>query len=138
VRLVGHLDIEGGGMVDVRGDLAVVGHMEPPHATTLIDVADPARPRILSRIPVLPGTHSHKARLCGAILAINVERYGGDGSAGLALYDVGDPRHPREIAFYRMGGLSTGGTGSTASRWTANAGSSTPAGAPTGFRGISS
>jgi hypothetical protein len=111
VHLVGRLDLEGGGMVDVRGTLAVVGHMEPPYATTLIDVADPARPRILARIPVRPGTHSHKARLCGNILAINVEQYGGDGTAGLALYEVSDPRHPRETAFYRMGGLSSGGTG---------------------------
>lgn len=113
VHLVGHLDIEGGGMVDVKGGLAVVGHMGPPHATTLIDVSNPAAPRVLSRIPVRPGTHSHKARLCGNLLAINVESYGGggDGSAGLALFDVGDPLQPREISYYRMGGLSTGGTG---------------------------
>jgi hypothetical protein len=60
--LVGHLDIAGGGMVDGKGTLAVVGHMEPPYATTLLEVADPANPRILSRIKARPGTHSHKAR----------------------------------------------------------------------------
>ena len=32
ITSVGHLDIEGGGMVDVRGPLAVIGHMEPPFA----------------------------------------------------------------------------------------------------------
>lgn len=113
VSLVGRLDLEGGGMVDVKGNLAAVGHMGPPYATTLLDVADPARPKILARIPVRPGTHSHKARICGDILAINVELYGGggDGTAGLALFDIADPRQPKEIAFYRMGGLSEGGTG---------------------------
>jgi hypothetical protein len=113
VASVGRLDLEGGGMVDVRGNLAAVGHMGPPYATTLLDVADPARPRILSRIPVRPGTHSHKARICGDTLAINVELYGGggDGTAGLALYDIADPRQPREITYYPMGGLSEGGTG---------------------------
>ena len=113
VALVSHLDIEGGGMVDVKGHCAAIGHMEPPYATTLLDVADPAHPRILSRIKARAGTHSHKARICGTTLVINVERYGGegDGTAGLALYDIADAGHPKEIAYYRMGGLSTGGTG---------------------------
>lgn len=105
VTLLGHVDLEGGGMVDVKGNLAAVGHMGPPWATTLLDVADPTRPRILSRIRVRPGTHSHKARICGNLLAINVERYGGgDGKVGLALYDISDPLRPREKAFYRTAG----------------------------------
>jgi len=113
VVLVGHLDIEGGGMVDVKGGIAAVGHMGPPYATTLLDVSDPSLPRILSRIKTRPGTHSHKARICAGTLAVNVERYGvgGEGTAGLALYDISDPRKPEEITVYGMGGLTTGGTG---------------------------
>jgi len=93
-------------MVHVKGALAAVGHMGPPWATTLLDVADPTRPRILSRIEVRPGTHSHKARICGSTLAINVESFGGggDGTAGLALFDISDPLRPRATAFYRTGG----------------------------------
>ena len=72
---VGHLDIEGGGMVDVQGKLAVIGHMEPPFATSIIDVSDPGHPRVVSRIKTRPGTHSHKARLCGNILVTNAESY---------------------------------------------------------------
>ena len=111
---VGHLDIEGGGMVDVQGKLAVIGHMEPPFATSIIDVSDPGHPRVLSRIKTRPGTHSHKARLCGNILVINAEAYKGwkqGDKAGLAFFDISNPAQPREIAFMEMGGLETGGTG---------------------------
>lgn len=114
ISLVGHLDIEGGGMVDVQGNLAVVGHMEPPFATSIIDVADPARPRLICRIPVYPGTHSHKARLCGNVLAINVEQYSGWGKgdkAGLAFFNVSHPAEWKELAFMEMGGIDSGGTG---------------------------
>jgi hypothetical protein len=111
IAFVGHLDIEGGGMVDVRGNLGAIGHMGPPYATSLLDVSDPARPKVLSRIKTRPGTHSHKARICGNVLVINVETHGGAEVAGLALYDIADPAKPRELAFMRMGGLGTGGTG---------------------------
>jgi hypothetical protein len=114
VELVGRLDIEGGGMVDVQGHLAVIGHMAPPHATSLLDVSDPVRPTLLARIPTTPGTHSHKARLCGSVLITNHERYGGWGPGsrvGLGLFDVSDPRRPKEIGFLEMGGRSGGGTG---------------------------
>jgi hypothetical protein len=111
---VGHLDIEGGGMVDVQGKLAAIGHMEPPFATSIIDVSDPGHPRVVSRIKTRPGTHSHKARLCGNILVINAESYKGwkqGDKAGLAFFDISNPAQPREIAFMEMGGLDTGGTG---------------------------
>ena len=114
VSLVGHLDIDGGGMVDVQGHLAAIGHMEPPHATSILDVSDPSRPRLLARIPTKPGTHSHKARLCGTVLIANRERYGGRGSdtsVGLGFFDVADPARPREIGFLEMGGRHGGGTG---------------------------
>ncbi len=111
---IGHLDIEGGGMVDVQGKLAVIGHMEPPFATSILDVSDPANPRVLSRIKTYAGTHSHKARLCGNVLVINVEAYKGwkqGDKAGLAFFDISNPTQPKEVAFMEMGGLDTGGTG---------------------------
>ena len=111
---VSHLDIEGGGMVDVQGTLAVIGHMGPPFATSIIDVSNPSHPRVVSRIKTRPGTHSHKARLCGNILVTNAEVYGGwkqGDKAGLAIFDISKPAQPKEIAFMEMGGLDTGGTG---------------------------
>jgi len=111
---IGHLDIEGGGMVDVRGNLAAVGHMAPPYATSLLDVSDPARVRILSRIRTKPGTHSHKARLCDDLLITNHEQSWGwkrGDKVGLGFFDVSDPTSPAEIGFLEMGGTETLGTG---------------------------
>ena len=50
VRRIAHLDIPGGGQVEVRDGLAIVGHIAPPHGTTLVDVSDPRNPRVLARI----------------------------------------------------------------------------------------
>jgi hypothetical protein len=111
---VGHLDIEGGGMVDVQGGLAVIGHIEPPFAASILDVSDPGHPKVISRIKTWPGTHSHKARLCGNSLVTNVEVYSGwepGDRAGLAFFDISNPVQPKEDAFMEMGGLETGGTG---------------------------
>ncbi len=75
VRRLGHLDIPGGGQVVVRGNYAYVGHMKPPHGTTIIDVSDPARPRVAATIR-LPddASHSHKVRLAGDLMLVNVEQ----------------------------------------------------------------
>jgi hypothetical protein len=114
VALIGHLDVEGGGMVDVQGALAAIGHIDPPYATTLVDVSDITKPKILSRIKTWPGTHSHKARLCGNTLIINVEKYRGwkkGEKVGLAFFDVADPANPKEVTFMEMGGVETLGSG---------------------------
>ena len=39
-RSVGFLDLPGGGQVVVQGHYAYVGHMQPPHGTSIIDVRD--------------------------------------------------------------------------------------------------
>ena len=119
VALVGHLDIEGGGMVDVHDGIACIGHMEPPFATSIVDVSDPGRPKILSRIKSRPGTHSHKARVCGNIMITNYEQYSEwkigyifntvfrkGLETGLSISDVSDPTGPREIAFIEAGGVN--------------------------------
>jgi hypothetical protein len=77
ITLESHLDIHGGAMVDVQGNIAAVDHMGPPYETTLIDAIDPAKPRIIAWIQARPGTHYHKARICEKNLVLNVESYGG-------------------------------------------------------------
>ncbi len=76
VRRIGHIDIPGGGQVQVQGKYAYVGHMEPPHGTTILDISDPANPTILSRI-TLPDeySHTHKVRVVGDLMFTNYEQF---------------------------------------------------------------
>ncbi len=102
---VGYLDLPGGGQVVVRGHLAFVGHMRPPHGTSILDVADPARPRLLSQVTVPEDVHSHKVRVVGEFMLVNYERYPPTDTTrspqvGLKIFDIGDPSRPREAAFF--------------------------------------
>ena len=78
VRRIGHLDIPGGGQIMVRNNIAIVGYLDPPNGTAILDVSDPAAPRILSEIR-LDGmvSHSHKARFAGDrdLILVNCEMH---------------------------------------------------------------
>lgn len=75
VQHLSGLDIEGGGQVVVDGHHAFVGHMKPPHGTSIIDVADPTRPRVTAHIDTGSAwSHTHKVRVCGDIMVTNVEQ----------------------------------------------------------------
>ena len=59
-----------------RTTTPIIGHMKPPHGTTIIDVADPAHPRAActrSRFPTATRTR-HKVRVAGDIMITNVEQ----------------------------------------------------------------
>lgn len=75
IRRIAWLDIAGGGQVRVEGRYAYIGHMKPPHGTTIIDIADPRNPRILATIPLEgDASHTHKVRVTGDIMVTNVEQ----------------------------------------------------------------
>ena len=75
LRRLGHLDIAGGGQVVVENGYAYVGHMKPPHGTSIVDVRDPAHPRVVATIK-LPNddSHTHKVRVVGDVMIVNVEQ----------------------------------------------------------------
>lgn len=75
VRQLGMLDIAGGGQVVVQGDYAYVGHMKPPHGTSIVDVSDRKNPRLVGEIR-LDGdaSHTHKVRVVGDLMYVNVEQ----------------------------------------------------------------
>jgi hypothetical protein len=106
--LVAHIDCPGGGQVWVEGTTLFVGHMRQPSGTSIYDVEDPKKPKLLSRIDVPAGWHSHKVRVADGIMLVNHERLGPDETpafgGGLGIYDVSAPAKPREIAKWRTAG----------------------------------
>ncbi len=75
ISRLGHLDIAGGGQVVVQGNYAYVGHMKPPMGTSIIDVSDPANPRVTAHVPPPDEySHTHKVRVVGDIMITNVEQ----------------------------------------------------------------
>src|SRR5512145_3148521 len=77
VTRVSHLDLPGAGQVYVDGKYAYVGHITNKEGlgTSILDVSDPKKPKLLSQIPVAdPNSHSHKARVIGDVMIVNVEQ----------------------------------------------------------------
>ncbi|HZP95687.1 MAG TPA: hypothetical protein VFC31_05030 [Candidatus Limnocylindria bacterium] len=114
LELVGHTDLEGRGdgmQIMRNGDIAYVGHMgDFGVGTSVVDVSDVTRPRVIRQIGVPKGTHSHKVQLANGLLLANHEQYpyrvGVPESAGLLVYDVSrDPSDPRRIGFLPIDGL---------------------------------
>ncbi|NNK12868.1 MAG: hypothetical protein HKP52_01385 [Desulfofustis sp.] len=73
VKRLSRLDIPGGGQVEVNGDYAYIGHMTPPHGTSIIDVSDPRKPTLV---------------------------YAAWFSGGLRVVDITDPFLPVERGFF--------------------------------------
>lgn len=75
LRRLGRLDIAGGGQVVVADGFAYIGHMKPPHGTSIVDVRDPRNPRQVAALD-LPGqdSHTHKVRVQGDVMVVNVEQ----------------------------------------------------------------
>ncbi|MPZ59841.1 MAG: hypothetical protein GEU93_00820 [Propionibacteriales bacterium] len=114
LRLVGHCDLDGAGdgmHINLHRGYAFFSHMGNT-GTSIVDVRDPEDPRLVGRIPAPPNTHSHKVQIVDDVLLVNRERLppglGGSAvrpwAAGLSVYDVGDPRNPREIGYWACGG----------------------------------
>jgi hypothetical protein len=110
VRAVGHSDLGGSGdgmHVQLKDGFAFVGHMGEA-GTTILDVRDPSAPRFVDRLPAAPNTHAHKVQIQGDVMLTNRElmpRRSPPHEAGLAIYDVADPAHPRRIGWWGCGGL---------------------------------
>jgi hypothetical protein len=77
VTRLSRLDIPGGGQIEVQGNYAYIGHMSPPHGTSIVDVSDPRKPRRVAAIELTGNdSHTHKVRVFGGdYLIVNYERH---------------------------------------------------------------
>jgi hypothetical protein len=105
IRCLGRLDIPGGGQVVVQDGYAYVGHMKPPMGTSIIDVRDPANPKVVSHVaPPDEWSHTHKVRVAGDLMITNVEMdrrhflRKGDKIAGLRAQGLDDAAIAAELA----------------------------------------
>jgi len=67
-KRLGHIDCPGGGQVWVDGHILYVGHMRSPSGTSIYDVANPTQPKLLARLDLPEGWHSHKVRASNGIM----------------------------------------------------------------------
>src|SRR6185295_11047398 len=123
VTRLAHLDLPGAGQVSVVGKHAYVGHITNKQrlGTSILDVSDPRKPRLLSQVFLEEkDSHSHKARVIGDLMIVNVEQNMGKAGrkaenfspaeeetytdGGFKLYDVADRTKPRLIAHHRTFG----------------------------------
>jgi hypothetical protein len=107
-KLISHIDCPGGGQVWVEGTTLYLGHMRPTSGTTIIDVADPRKPKILAQIAMPDGWHSHKVRVARDIMLVNHEKFGQAGGTeaggGLGIYDVSHPSTPKLLCNWQTTG----------------------------------
>jgi hypothetical protein len=122
VTRLAHLDLPGAGQVTVAGKYAYVGHITNKQrlGTSILDVSDPRKPRVVSQIHLDDAdSHSHKARVAGDLMIVNVEQNMGPlgrkaenfspetnsyAQGGFKIYDVSDRSAPKLIRHRRTFG----------------------------------
>ena len=112
IRHLCRMEIEGGGQIVIDGNYAYVGHQHRPHGTSILDISDPRKPKILSTLsPDHPWSHSHKVRVAGDIMVVNSEFERGDGArreeypdGGFRIYDIKDRANPKLVTFVKTYG----------------------------------
>src|SRR2546430_14151337 len=94
---------EGMGMVEHGGPRTLfVAHESAPKNFPAVDVTDPRRPRVVYQQD-LPhaGVRSNSLSVFGTLMAVAYQVASrGDTPAGIELFDVADPEHPRSLGTF--------------------------------------
>ena len=108
VRHLSRMELPGGGQIVIQGKYAYVGHQHRPDGTTIIDISDPRRPVVVSKLMTShPWSHSHKVRVVDDLMVVNSEIEPGAGDrlaypdGGFRVYDISDKTRPKLITFVK-------------------------------------
>src|SRR5207237_10313490 len=111
-ELVGHTDLagKGDGMQVMRnGDVVYVAHMgDFGVGTSVVDVSDLRRPRVVTQIAAPPRSHAHKTQYAERLLLVNNERYPYDASdpeiTGIVVHDLSRAESSRPCGLQHVAG----------------------------------
>ncbi len=110
-KLVSQIDCPGGGQVWWDKNTLYVSHMRPPDGTSIYDVADPRNPKLIAKLDLPLGWHSHKVRAANGLMVVNYEKFregAPEFGGGLGIFDVSTPSKPRLINKWRVSGEGGG------------------------------
>ena len=115
MEIVGHSDLNGAGKggeglalrqyPDGRRIL-FLAHESAPMCVSMIDVTKPEDPKVIAQIPVpAPQLRCNSLGLSGTVLAVahQTDKAGQPG-AGMEVFDVADPAHPKKMSFFDTSG----------------------------------
>jgi hypothetical protein len=102
-------DIKGAGQVTIDGNYAYLGYQYGPEGTSILDISDPRKPKLLSTLMQEDRrVHSHKVRVNGDIMFVNHENQPGTegefSDGGFKVYDISDRTNPKLITYHKTGG----------------------------------
>src|SRR5687767_13064154 len=111
IRHLCRMEIPGGGQIVIDRHYAYIGHQHRPDGTTILDISDPRKPKILSEVKTThPYSHTHKVRVVDDIMFTNSEIEPGIGSldtypdGGFRVYNIRDRSNPKLITFVKTHG----------------------------------
>ena len=110
-KLISYIDCPGGGQVWWDRNVLYVSHMRPPDGTSIYDVADPKRPKLIAKLDVPIGWHSHKVRVAGDLMVVNYEKFregAPEFGGGVGIFDVSTPSKPKLVNKWRVTGEGGG------------------------------
>lgn len=110
LREIAFLDCTGGGQIYVQGNYAYIAHMNAPAGTSIVDTSDPRHPKQVAHLTIADGAHTHKVRVENDLMLVNWECpppyvYDESFQGGLVVYDVSNPRKPKQLCFWKSGGV---------------------------------